>query len=402
MGLRFRKSIKLAPGVRMNISGSGVSWTLGPRGASIGIGKRGTYLNSGIPGTGFYSRERIDGGQQSRPAANAKAVAMAASVGVNDDGTLYFTDAKGNALAEEFINAAKKQHAAAIRQLIQDKCDEINGQIEALGELHLETPSPDLLPGYQPATFVPPAPINLLPKKPGLLGWLFKPVRERIERENLDRYKDYKEKLQHWKADQQAFENAEQARRHVIEHGIYSDVEVMQDYLAENLQSIVWPRETLVTTEILDDGRTLFLDVDLPEIEDMPTKTANAPQRGYKLSVKDMPPTKVQQLYMRHVHGIGFRMIGEAFGALPNARTVILSAYSQRADRATGRVNDEYLYSVKVERSSWARIHFGNLQSLDVVEALSQFELRRNMSKTGVFKAIDPFAPGTMGGNIDK
>jgi len=59
MGIRFRRSIKLAPGLRMNFSGSGVSWTLGPRGLSMGIGKRGTFLNAGIPGTGFYSRERI-------------------------------------------------------------------------------------------------------------------------------------------------------------------------------------------------------------------------------------------------------------------------------------------------------------------------------------------------------
>jgi len=51
MALRFRKSVKLAPGIRMNFSGGGVSWSLGPRGASIGIGKRGAYLNAGIPGT---------------------------------------------------------------------------------------------------------------------------------------------------------------------------------------------------------------------------------------------------------------------------------------------------------------------------------------------------------------
>ena len=56
MALRFRKSIKLAPGLRMNLSGSGASWTLGPRGASVGIGQRGTYLNSGIPGTGLLQR----------------------------------------------------------------------------------------------------------------------------------------------------------------------------------------------------------------------------------------------------------------------------------------------------------------------------------------------------------
>ncbi|NCC57577.1 MAG: DUF4236 domain-containing protein, partial [Synergistales bacterium] len=39
MGIRFRKSITIAPGVRINLSKSGVSATLGVKGASLGIGK---------------------------------------------------------------------------------------------------------------------------------------------------------------------------------------------------------------------------------------------------------------------------------------------------------------------------------------------------------------------------
>jgi hypothetical protein len=38
-------------------------------------------------------------------------------------------------------------------------------------------------------------------------------------------------------------------------------------------------------------------------------------------------------------------------------------------------------------------IAFKSLQNLDVVEALVQFDLRRTMTKTGRFKAIEPFAP---------
>lgn len=60
MAIRFRKRIRLLPGVTLNLSKSGVSTTVGPRGASVNIGKRGTYLNTGLPGTGLYSRERLD------------------------------------------------------------------------------------------------------------------------------------------------------------------------------------------------------------------------------------------------------------------------------------------------------------------------------------------------------
>jgi hypothetical protein len=53
--------------------------------------------------------------------------------------------------------------------------------------------------------------------------------------------------------------------------------------------------------------------------------------------------------------------------------------------RATGVIKDEYLYSVRVGRDAWAKIDFKNLKHIDVVEAISKFELRRQMSKTGSF-----------------
>lgn len=65
MGFRFRKSIKILPGVRVNVGRSGVSTTIGGRGASVNSGKRGTYLNAGVPGTGLTYRGRMDGGRGS-------------------------------------------------------------------------------------------------------------------------------------------------------------------------------------------------------------------------------------------------------------------------------------------------------------------------------------------------
>jgi hypothetical protein len=57
--MRYRKRITLFPGVRINISGSGISTTIGPRGASVNLGRNGAFLNTGIPGTGLYDRQRI-------------------------------------------------------------------------------------------------------------------------------------------------------------------------------------------------------------------------------------------------------------------------------------------------------------------------------------------------------
>jgi hypothetical protein len=394
MGVRLRKSFKLAPGLRMNVSGSGISWTLGPRGASVSIGKRGTFLNAGLPGTGLYTRERLDGSTRSQTyRAPAKTASMSITVGVKDDGTVYFCDDDGNPLPDRLVTMVKKQKGDAIRELIQKKCDEINGQIQALGEIHLYTPSPHVKPTYEIREYQDDPPRKPTPKKPGFFASLFKSKRERIERENAERERQYQQDLKDWMAEKERFDDGERRRKARIERDIYTDVAAMELFLEENLQGIVWPRETNVSAEILDGGKRVFIDVDLPEIEDMPSKTASVPQRGYKLSLKDMSPAQVQRLYMRHVHGIGFRIIGEAFAALPVVQEIILSAFSQRQNAATSQTQDDYLYSVRVERDAWSQIRFGNLQYLDIIESLAQFDLRRNMTKPGVFKAIEPFPP---------
>jgi Protein of unknown function (DUF4236)/Putative peptidoglycan binding domain len=60
MGFRFRKSVRLIPGIRINFGLRGASFTAGGPGASVNFGRRGTYLNTGVPGSGISYRTRID------------------------------------------------------------------------------------------------------------------------------------------------------------------------------------------------------------------------------------------------------------------------------------------------------------------------------------------------------
>lgn len=53
MGLRFRKSVKIFPGVKLNFSKSGTSMTVGKRGMSANFSSRGTRTTVGVPGTGL-------------------------------------------------------------------------------------------------------------------------------------------------------------------------------------------------------------------------------------------------------------------------------------------------------------------------------------------------------------
>lgn len=58
--MKYRKRVKLLPGVTLNISKSGFSTTVGVRGASVNMGRNGAFLNTGIPGTGIYDRKKIN------------------------------------------------------------------------------------------------------------------------------------------------------------------------------------------------------------------------------------------------------------------------------------------------------------------------------------------------------
>lgn len=71
MAWSYRKRIKIAPGISLNVSKKGASTSFGVRGASITTGRNGTYLNTGIPGTGIYSRKKISGGHSTNvPSSN--------------------------------------------------------------------------------------------------------------------------------------------------------------------------------------------------------------------------------------------------------------------------------------------------------------------------------------------
>ena len=60
--MRFRKSIKLFPGVRFNFSKSGISTSLGVKGATLNIKPgRKTRATVGIPGTGLSHTQNLEG-----------------------------------------------------------------------------------------------------------------------------------------------------------------------------------------------------------------------------------------------------------------------------------------------------------------------------------------------------
>lgn len=60
MSFRFQKRIKILPGLRLNVSKTGISWTVGRRGAGVTARDGKLTGNVGLPGTGLSYRKRLD------------------------------------------------------------------------------------------------------------------------------------------------------------------------------------------------------------------------------------------------------------------------------------------------------------------------------------------------------
>ena len=394
MGLRFRKSFKLAPGIRMNVGTGGTSWSLGPRGAAIGIGKRGTYLNAGLPGTGFSYRTRLDAPSSTSGSASTSAPEMVSTqitVEVTDEGHVYFRDQHGNPVSAAIEHQAKVQQPEKIRELVANKCRTINEQFEALKNVHVYTPIPNVTPKFIRLPYDEFEPAQPVVQEYGLMAKVAKRFAVRIDEENAQRQSDFEAALSAYMQKKQAHDDLQTRLREEFFSAIAGIPEMMVRVLENELAQIVWPRETLISLEISPNGDQVFIDVDLPEIEHMPHALAYVTNSGFELSMKRISDTDQRKLYTQHVHSIGFRILGEVFAVLPSVEETIVSGYSQRVDPATGRIDDEYLFSVKAARDQWSAINFNRLEAVDVVEAFSAFDIRRSMTKSGVFKAIEPF-----------
>jgi hypothetical protein len=75
VGIRFRRSVRIAPGVRLNVTKTGLGITVGPRGAHYSVHSSGRRTKSvGIPGTGLYYQEVEGGSRKAKKPAPAPAV----------------------------------------------------------------------------------------------------------------------------------------------------------------------------------------------------------------------------------------------------------------------------------------------------------------------------------------
>jgi hypothetical protein len=68
MGFRFRRILSIIPGLRVNLSKSGASLSIGRPGATVNLNEQGARLTIGVPGSGMsYQTKRAPLKESERP-----------------------------------------------------------------------------------------------------------------------------------------------------------------------------------------------------------------------------------------------------------------------------------------------------------------------------------------------
>lgn len=400
--MRFRRRIRIAPGLRLNLSGSGLSLSAGPRGASVTVGPRGVWRNLSIPGTGLYSRQRLHG--SASPAQTGRITRKEQEALLLNEffsssprlsaplagGPIELVDESGDALAPDVQAAAWKHLRSSLLDQLTERCDALTADIESLAKLHEQTPPPEPVLEYQQTEFLHPEP-DAPPAHS--YHWLWKLLpwhRQRIDQVNDTARRDHLELRRKWLDARASHDRREASRRKLYRLRDEGSATGTEEFMSAHLAKLQWPQDTAVDLKFDADQGRAYLDVDFPEIEDLPEGIPKPAPRTRELRIKRFSNAARRRLYAAHIHSVLLRLIGEAFRISEAVHEVVASGYSQRPDPATGVIQDEYLISVHVSRVAWREIDFTNLEHVDPIEAVARFPHVRKMTKTGIFRRIDP------------
>lgn len=327
MGLNFRKSITILPGVRLNLSKSGVSASFGRKGMRQSISTSGRATTTlGIPGTGVYYTKQT----------NVKKLAG----GLKDKITGKKTDTKKEA-KEEKKTSSKTVDNAQI-EANKQQIEEYEAYVTAIKSVHKQS---DGMIDWN-ALNKGEVPTNIVKGSDEYKEWLeLKEFSDEVLKGDIDSY-----------------------------FAIIDEVKPFDDLLefGSNFQ-VGTDRADLIEIEF-----AVRSDDVVPKIE-MSLK-ANG-----DISEKELSKTAYFDLMQDYVASTTIRVARDAFALLP-VDTVIVHAVDNILNTATGYEEELTLLSVKFTREKLMSL---NLAMVDPSDALSQFECNMKFKKTQGFDPVN-------------
>lgn len=132
------------------------------------------------------------------------------------------------------------------------------------------------------------------------------------------------------------------------------------------------------------NGRVL-VDLDLPEIEDVPDKKIVTTSSG-KRSIRTKSQVNMREDYAKCICGLSMYVASLIFNVSLKIKEVEISGFTQRQGSNTALTTDQYVLLANYSRSLFERMDFGRLPSID---AINFFQHHIDMTKSFVLKELD-------------
>ena len=361
MGFGFRKSFKIAPGVRLNVSSKSVGISAGVKGLRYSVNSRtGSRVTASIPNTGIYYT--TSGGRSRKTPA-------------------YNRQREIQARQKELDRMNELEQAALA-------VDDFENTIERIHSIHMEADDPvnwikvrSVNPPFnknegQIGNHEQAALEKLQNYKPNVISKLFNQDEKELEnlrRRVLEARKEDEEDYRSWERD---FRIATK----VIEGDIDTYFEVIQEFNPLNdLTEFGSGFEFFAA-----DPKIMEIEFDVHSDQVVPKEQLSLTKTG-KLSFKQMPKGKYFDIQQDYVCSCVLRIARDMFALLP-LDTVYIHAADTMMDTTTGHLRTMTILSVKIDKRSLNKLNFNNI---DCSDAMQNFVHNMNFKKTGGFSEVN-------------
>ena len=145
------------------------------------------------------------------------------------------------------------------------------------------------------------------------------------------------------------------------------------------------PMEYFVDFTYEEKKGRVMVDLDLPEIEDLPDKKIILTPTGKK-SIRLKGQTDLRSDYANCVLGLAMYVAYSIFNISLKVEDIEISAYTQRKEANSAIATDQYIFIVNFTRDLFSKIDFSRLSSLQVMDFFQHYY---NMTKGFDMKQID-------------
>ncbi|WP_042455502.1 DUF4236 domain-containing protein [Neobacillus dielmonensis] len=359
MGLRFRKSFKIAPGIRMNVGKSGVGVSFGGHGLRYSINSSGRRTTTvGIPGSGLSYSTTSGGKSYKSPAYQRR---------------------------NELARLQREQQKLQELEYARLQVDLYENKLEQIRSIHHECDDPidwrEVLrrqPPFQHGQDGPntqAARQQLESYQPGLMDRLFNRDEGKLRQlhEEVERAKEQDQQLLN------GWSHMHSLAERVLNRDIDAYYQVIQEMA---------PLDDLVEFGSgfefgTDNPYEIHVSFDVNPESVIPNKALSLTKTG-KLSEKNLTKTAYYDIYQDYVCSCALRIARDMLALLPITH-VYVHAYEDRLNPATGHIEKITILSVKYDRLTLSRLNF---TQLDPSDALENFLHKMKFKKTQGFEDV--------------